>query len=61
MMNTSSYKFPLYILYIVLSFGSIQITDLKVGSYNCNEFNESKVPFIQDLLSKCDILLPQET
>ena len=34
---------------------------LKLMSYNCKDFNVSKVPFIKSLLERCDILLVQKT
>ena len=36
-------------------------TNLKIVSYNCRGFNASKVPCISELLTKCDIVLLQET
>ncbi len=36
-------------------------SSLRIISYNCKGFNVSKLPCIQELLAKCDILLLQET
>ena len=39
----------------------IPIMEIKMGSYNCRDFNVSKIPAIKELFNDCDVLLIQET